>query len=125
MHDDISPTEVTTRLNVEPTRQNVKGEKIAGIRRPARINGWFLSSQNKVESFDSRRHIDWILDQIYERSEELNDMMEQGFCIDITSFWVSKSANGGPTLSPYQMKRLSDLNIEVWWDIYFDDDDES
>jgi len=25
MHDDISPAEVTARLNVEPTRQNVKG----------------------------------------------------------------------------------------------------
>jgi hypothetical protein len=50
-------------------------------------------------------------------------MLQEGFKIDITSFWVSTSGNGGPTISPYQMRRLADLEIEIWWDIYFYDDE--
>lgn len=57
-HDDVSPIEVTALLNVEPTEETIKGMKIAGVRRLAITNRWSLSSSQKVESFDTRRHID-------------------------------------------------------------------
>jgi hypothetical protein len=34
--------------------------------------------------------------------------------------WDSKSGEGGPTISPVQMKRLAELGIELWFDVYFD-----
>lgn len=123
-HDDSPPTDVTGMLNIEPTKEIFKGKKIVGVKRPATVNGWFLSSRHKVDSCDTRRHIDWLVDQVYNKKEVIHDMIARGYTIDIFSFWVSKSANGGPTLSPYQMKRLSALNIEVSWDIYFGGDDE-
>ena len=52
------------------------------------------------------------------------EMHADGFRIDISSYWLSRSGHGGPTLSPHQMHMLSQLGIEVSWDIYFHDDDE-
>lgn len=122
-HDSISPSEVTARLGIRPTRQTVKGEKRGKSSKIFANNGWFLESSKSVDSRDSRRHIDWIVDQLWNKKEEIPKMLQEGFKIDISSFWVSTSGNGGPTISPYQMARLADLQIEVWWDIYFSDDD--
>ena len=122
-HDSISPSDVTTRLGIRPTSQTVKGERRRKSSKVFANNGWFLESSKSVDSRDSRRHIDWIVDQLCNRKEEIPKMLQEGFKIDISSFWVSTSANGGPIISSYQMARLADLQIEVWWDIYFSDDD--
>ena len=121
-HDIISPSEVTTRLGIQPTRQYVKGERRGSRSKVFDFNGWFLASSETVDSLDSRRHIDWIVDQLWDRKKEIQKMLKEGFTIDISSYWVSTSGNGGPTISPYQMARLADLQIEVWWDIYVPND---
>jgi len=122
-HDSISPSEVTARLGIRPTRQAVKGERRGKSGKLFANNGWFLESSKSVDSRDSRRHIDWIVDQLWDRKKEIQKMLQEGFKIDISSFWVSASGNGGPIISPYQMARLADLQIEAWWDIYFPSDD--
>jgi hypothetical protein len=122
-HDSISPSEVTARLGIGPTRQTVKGERRGKSSKVFANNGWFLESSKSVDSRDSRRHIDWIVDRLWNRKEEIPKMLQEGFRIDINSFWVSTSGNGGPIISPYQMGRLADLEIEIWWDIYFSDDE--
>ena len=43
--------------------------------------------------------------------------------MDICCFWLSASGHGGPTVSPKQMAKLVELNLEVWWDIYYFDDE--
>jgi len=122
-HDDIAPSEVTRRLSRQPSKHFTKGD-IRGKRgRLYEINGWFLSSENKVQSCDSRKHIDWIIDQIWDKREELSQLIKEGWKADIASFWVSNSGNGGPSLSPCQMERLAQLAIEVWGDVYFAHED--
>lgn len=122
-HEDRSPSEVTSRLKIEPSDQMMKSRKRSEKSKQLTFNGWFLESRNVVDSLDSRRHIDWILDQLSGRRNQIRTMLQEGFKIDILSFWVSKSGNGGPTLSPFQMERLADLQIEIWWDVYFSGDD--
>jgi hypothetical protein len=124
-HDALPPTEVTARLGLEPDDQQFKGIPRPNRDRPAPINGWFLSSEHKVKSRDSRRHIDWLVSQIVGRRDEVEAMLSDGFRIDISSYWASRSGHGGPTISPYQMQRLARLGIEVSWDIYFYDEDEA
>lgn len=111
------PDEITKTLGMHPTRISVKGDGPLGRKR---VNGWFLSSQEIVESKDSRRHIDWLLDQIDPISLKITELQNSGARIKISCFWESISGNGGPTLSPKQMKRLASYNIELWWDIWFD-----
>ena len=81
-------------------------------------NGWFLTSKNEVDSKDTRRHIDWIINKIKSKKELINQLQENGVTFDISCFWESKYGQGGPMISPSQMTELSLLNISVWWDIY-------
>jgi len=119
----IHPDEVTRRLKVKPTRTTVAGTA-AGPKGRKHVNAWYLSTQGKLRSKDSRRHIDWLLDKIEGASEEIGYLQNQGAFMDIPCYWGSASGNGGPTISPEQMKRLVPLNLEVWWDVYFEGDDE-
>jgi len=119
-HETLPPTNVTKRLSLEPHKQQFKDEDNSskgGV--STLINGWFLSTQDKVDSLDSRRHIDWLISQVGDRRHQIEKMHSDGFEIDITSYWLSRSGHGGPTISPHQMRALSMLGIEVNWDVYF------
>lgn len=110
------PDEVTNYLGIKPSKTVLAG--MAGGNRRA-INGWFLSTKGKVSSKDSRRHIDWLLDKIQHAAEQIRELKNNGARVDICCFWISATGNGGPVLSPRQMTRLSDLDLDVWWDIWF------
>jgi Domain of unknown function (DUF4279) len=124
---DIEPQTITERLRIEPSHWQRCGEVPSGTKskRPAKINGWFLGSKGHIQSRDSRRHIDWILDQIFPKAGAIHALQELGCRIDISCYWISKDGHGGPTISPSQMKRLGELNIELWFDIYGPYDDEN
>ena len=121
-HEEDPPSEVTKILGVQPHDQQTKGVTKPNRRRPAKINGWFFSSEGKVDSLDCRRHIDWLMYPLIDKREAFQNLLSRGYEIYISCFWVSRSGTGGPTLSPRQMKVLVDLGIEVSWDIYFASD---
>jgi hypothetical protein len=109
------PDDISTRLGLEPTSMQVahidaKGRRI--------VDSWFLSSKDLVESRDSRRHVDWLLDRIEPAASSLAALMESGTRIDVCCFWESATGNGGPLISPRQMRRLVALNLEIWWDVW-------
>ena len=122
-HDKVTPSEITQRLGVQPSKYFAKGDIRTKRGKLYEINGWFLSSEHKVDSRDPRKHIDWVIDQIWNKKEVVLQLIQEGWSADISSYWVSSSGNGGPTLSPYQMERLAKLDIEVWWDVYLSYDD--
>jgi hypothetical protein len=121
------PETITERLGIEPSKWQRKGGPLASsLRRPPRIaeiDGWFLSTKGRVESRDLRRHIDWILDQIEGKTGELRSLQDEGARICVSCYWVSKFGEGGPTMSPEQMRKLGALNLELWFDIDFVDED--
>ncbi|ELA8118516.1 DUF4279 domain-containing protein [Vibrio parahaemolyticus] len=117
---EISADTVTHLLGLEPTRTS-KAEDF-----PVKIvNGWFLSSKGHVQSKDSRRHIDYLLGLILPLKDKLEELKDTGACIEICCYWESASGNGGPTMSPPQMSILGELEIELWWDIWFSEHDSS
>lgn len=118
---EIDPTAITDRLGIEPSRWQRRGEVSGRAGRPpkvATISGWFLTSKDQVDSRDSRRHIDWLLDRVASKAEAILSLQELGCKMAITCYWLSQSGHGGPTIPPAQMRRLADLNIELWFDIY-------
>lgn len=84
-------------------------------------NGWFLTSQHALISTDSRKHFEWLLERLEGSVSALRDLRERGATMDIACFWVSTNANGGPALPALLLRRLGDLGIDVWFDIYFDE----
>jgi hypothetical protein len=118
---DTDPSSVTERLGIEPTEWQSRNQPLQRAGRSLKtpeINGWFLSSRGHVESGDSRRHIDWLLDRMAPKVEAILGLQEAGCRMNISCYWLSRSGNGGPTVSPPQMKRLAELGIELWFDFY-------
>jgi hypothetical protein len=116
------PNVVSDLLKIKPSKFCVVGQ-LDPLGDKA-INGWFLSSKGKIKSRDSRRHIDWILDKIEPVAEIIQELQRKGSKIDIMCFWGSASGNGGPVISPEQMARLVKMNLAVWWDVYFEGEEE-
>lgn len=128
---DISPDDVSQRLELMPTATLAAGSKHTnslGETRTQPINGWFLSSENIVSSKDLRRHLDWLLEIIEPKSEQLLKLQcAAGMRMTVSCTWWSAAGQGGPTLWPEQMIRLASLNLECALDVSFfgsDEDDE-
>jgi hypothetical protein len=117
--DSTSPREATALLGITPTDSFEKGEAVGTRGAKRRQNGWFLSTEAQVQSRDSRRHLDWLVAAICDREEALSRLRSAGAEIDVSCYWVSLG-QGGPVIGPEQMKQLSRLGLEVWWDVYFD-----
>lgn len=66
------------------------------------------------------RHIDYLLEAIDGKDDLLASLVREGWEIDVSVFWVS-NGGGGPMISPQTMGRLSQLNLEIGFDVYFND----
>lgn len=125
---DVDPDAVTARLGLAPSSWQRRGEASGRPDRPPRVatlNGWFLGSRGHVDSRDSRRHVDWLLDRLEPNAEALRALQATGCRMYISCYWLSLSGHGGPTIPPPQMRRLAELDIELWFDFYgpYDDDE--
>ena len=120
----VSAAEISQRIGVEASRTHTLGDPVSPTTNAQRKDhAWFLSSKGHVVSRDTRRHLDWLLDQIEPSLDELRRLRTEGAHMDIMSYWVSASGEGGPAISSRQMERLAPFGIDCWWDVYFDQDE--
>ena len=82
-----------------------------------------VSSEGRIESRDSRRHIDYLLSLLDGKDEAVASLKAVGWKFDVFVFWESRGG-GGPMLTPSTMSRLAELGIEIGFDVYFLDSDE-
>jgi hypothetical protein len=118
------PIEVTRLLGIEPTSYVAEGEpkpiRDTGRVRIGQVNGWFLSSESKVESKDLRRHLDWLLETLISHLDALQALqMREGIRMNVNCIWWSRYGGGGPVLWPQQMSGLALLNLECSFDFQF------
>jgi hypothetical protein len=120
-HNSADPSEVSAALGLEPTDIQRVGESYErrGISRVYRLSGWFLCSNTQVESYDSAKHLDWLLQRLQPRQAALEGLRSQGWRMDIACLWDSHAGHGGPTLSADILRRLAALGVELWFDVYF------
>jgi len=118
--DDLSPDEISHILEIKPSAVRSKGElRVPGKPKTTnRVNVWGFESTEAVQSKDTRRHIDWILDKLNGKESALEKLRALGARLDVCCSWES-SGQGGPTLDPQQMERLSRLGLSVWWEVWF------
>jgi len=118
---DLDPEAVSKSLDIEGTTAHVS-YPVSNTGVVRRSGMWILSTKDTVDSYDLRRHIDWLLDSIEPRKFILTELVEAGARSDISCYWQSRWGSGGPILSPAQMARLVRLNLSVWIDAYGPDD---
>lgn len=117
--NDIPAEEISTSLGVTPSTCFNKGEGFGSRGLKRKLNGWFLTTEGILESKDCRRHLDWVLASIESKKDKFIELREKLVEVDITCFWLS-GGQGGPIISSLQMKQLGALEIDIWWDVYFD-----
>lgn len=119
---DVSPGRFTEYIAVSPSRTQESQIRPDGRRNfPA---AWFLTSQFEIDSRDIRRHVDFVLDQIDATTDALEWIRKSGGSADVMCYWVSASGQGGPSLLPAQSSKLAALNLEIWFDVYFNSSDD-
>ncbi len=116
---DIAPKEISEILELEPSRVWNKGSTETAV--PRKQNGWFLTSRGEVESLDTKRHVDFILNQLASNKTYITGLTAQGLQVDIMCLWQSANkSEGGPSLLPAQMLMLAEMGIAIAWNIYVD-----
>ncbi len=123
LSEAVDPDVMSARLGIAASRAHRRGDRGSG-RAIHGLNGWFLTTEEIVQSRDVRRHIDWLLERMDPLRAALASLRAEGCRADIFCFWVSASGHGGPGLMPGSMRRLADLELEVWFDVYFRGSDE-
>jgi len=121
LNEQLDHQEISDLLGLEPTKSTTAGEitsKSSGRKR--KYSGWFLESTGQVESKDARDHFAWILDRIAGKGSALKELASRGYLVDMCCRWDSACGQGGPSMDPQQMIQLGELGIELWFDIYFD-----
>ena len=122
-HDTEPPESVTKTLGLSPTKTQTAGDQRPRSKSVIKQSGWFLRSEDHVDSRDTRRHIDWILELLEPKSSEVQNLQADGWEGDFFCFWLGHG-HGGPTLDPYQLQRLAILNLSCGFDVYHDDEGE-
>jgi len=115
----LSPGEISSRLKTPPTQSFLKGEKMSP-RNPSSAtseeNLWTLESR-ETESISLEAHILWLADFIEQSLPALKSLLTD--CeIDIFCGYSSLTGQGGFTLDAEVMKRLSEIPIDITFDIY-------
>jgi len=116
--EGVTPEAVTERLGISPDHVQSKGQASRPGGRAATTSGWFLTSEARVRSLDSRRHIHWLLDQLEPCKAALRLLALNGSKIDIMVRWDSAQGHGGPTHDPALSRRLVEFDLELWYDVY-------
>jgi len=122
IHDDLDPEEITRQLGTQPSWSWRKGEPRGKGKRPSHIGIWGLSTEKYVESRDLRRHLDWLISQMSGKEETFAQLRARGYRLDVFCLWQSRG-QGGPTISPKNMRGLGALGLELGIDIYWDDNE--
>ena len=120
--EQLDPAEVTARLGIRPSSWQRRCEVCnAGSKQaiPAKIHGWFLTTEGVVASHDVRLHLDWLLARLGPKADALRALRADGCRMDVSCYRLSRSGHGGPTVTPAQMGRLALFGLELWFDVYF------
>ncbi len=120
---DMLPDKVTELLQIEPSEILRKGESVTnriGRTRIHKLNAWFLYSEPKIDSLDLSEHLNYVLETIYPAKEQLLSLHQnKQITMRIDCVWYSKGDTSGISLSSEQMKKMSELNLECSFNLWF------
>ena len=119
--DSLVPGEISDRLGLIASDSFTKGTPTNPTSKTpviAKFHGWFLSSEDAIDSPDAREHVDWLLNHLLPCADALRSLLNEECRIDVSCYWRSKSGHGGPTLSKRQLEGLALLGVDFWYDFY-------
>ena len=123
-HETLEPQVISQLLGIDASASYRKGDRYGKIERLRPFGGWLLSTHEVEASRDLRRHLDWLVDRLKDKADAIQRLQEEGYRMDVHCMWVS-TGQGGPTISPRNMRGLSALNLRLGIEFYVGGDKEA
>jgi hypothetical protein len=117
-HPTADPSGITKLLRLAPERLQRVGEPISSNKK-AKVSGWFLGTKDICMSKDLRVHLKLLIKKLAKKKGEIQTLYRSGHEIWISCFWESIYGNGGPFLDHKLLLELSQLPIDLNFDIWF------
>ena len=121
--ESMHPDEIGLLLGIEATSAEPRDLE-SRYRQRREWNFWAWDTREKDNSLDNLSHINTIVDLLNGKRERLDSLRSRGCEVDLMSYWVS-DGQGGPWLDVRTMQSLCDLGLEIVWDIYFRNENET
>lgn len=128
--DDLHPPSVTKALHLPPDHQHHRGEPRIGRTKAGMVHEsapyqqglWSMSSEQWVQSPRLAVHLEWLLDQLEPKREELQELAVQGYGLDFFCY-SSGTTDRPPSLPKGVRTRAANLRIPINIDHYPVSDD--
>jgi hypothetical protein len=118
----LHPDEIERVLGVSGTSKNAR-DSSSPYRHRRETHGWFLTTEDSVQSEDNRVHLETLIALLLPRVEALHHLQSLGCKTDIFCYWIS-SGQGGPELDLEMIQHLCSLRLPIGWDMYFGSEEE-
>ena len=120
--ETMTPDSISRVLGVESTKSEPRDEH-SKYRTRREQNYWACCTKDLLNSADGVAHLGKLTTLFAGKGQELDSLRAVGCEIDVCCYWVS-SGQGGPLLAIDIMQSLVELKLEIWWDVYFGEDDD-
>lgn len=124
----VSPSELTSRLGIEPTKKTEKGPKLgkeSGALMQIPRHVWQLSSESNVSTMELASHLDWLLERLMPIHQQLAALREneRAECVLSGIVWTS-GTSAHVRIATRHMEALVTLrlNLQLEFADYGDDD---
>jgi hypothetical protein len=118
---DLDPQEVSTLLDINPSRSFKRGER----RTETKVwphGFWKLESKDHIQSENLASHIEWLVNQLEPMASRLTTLVkERSLDAVISCFWIAETGHAGLGLSASLINRIATLGLRLEVDIYCSD----
>lgn len=121
--DTMSPNEITSLLQIEPTDTVVKGDFVCEYNSKKFLsptNLWDFSSAEEVQSIHLYEHLNWMVEQIHGKSPAFRALEQAGADVRLNLEVRTINYLSGGWIEPNIMRLLAQFNVEVKFRVRFD-----
>jgi hypothetical protein len=118
----MDPETISSVLGIDATDSAAIDPK-ARARNRREWHRWEWCSRDSVQGVDNLLHIRAVTRLLQGKKEKLDELRSSACGIDICCYFVS-SGQGGPELDVPTLRELTELELEIWWDVYFGKEEE-
>ncbi len=118
--DDLEPQELTRLLGAQPSRAKRKGENwtvASGETRTARRGSWLINYSEESSPVEIDEQVNALLDRLTDDTAVWLDLARR-YEADVSCGLFLDNWNEGFSLAKFTLKRLSDRNLSIGFDIY-------
>lgn len=117
---DLDPEYITQVLGCEPSSGAKRGDRISKPETRERIaqKGFWLLNYGKIDATNIEEKIEVLLDKLTDNLEAWHEVTKDLDVADIYCGLFLENVNEGLLLSPYILKKITDRNLKIGFDIY-------